>query len=289
MAPSPFLTSSSPLRLRLPAALTAAATSAAFVVSRGALGFFWTAASVPRKALVGIQGGVHPSLDGSPPFLHSDRSVALRRLPLAKDQVRRRSLSSSSSGHRAALDGEFDERQPESSERERERHWKRYRLQGATSEGNVAGVRLVTGSGHELHTDLPRRMGGTDVAPEPVELLVGAWVGCTQATALYVGRHLEPNRVRISKLEFDIQAVRDNRGALHLPLSEEPPVPSRLLRIWGTIRVHVVDSAGTTPLAPDTLRALQEHTERRCPVAATLVASGCALDVNWVDAASVCE
>ena len=39
-------------------------------------------------------------------------------------------------------------------------------------------------------------------------------------------------------MEFDnIEAVRDERGALQLPIEETPEIPSRLQKISGTIRV----------------------------------------------------
>ena len=132
-------------------------------------------------------------------------------------------------------------------------------------------------------------MGGTDTAPQPVETLMASWMGCTQATAIFVGRHMQQQegggrkgRVLIEKLEFDnIQAFRDERGALHLPINETPEIPSRLQRISGTIRVYL---RGGGVLEEDQLHLLQEQTEIRCPVANMMLASGCSIDVKWVSA-----
>eukprot|EP00526_Cylindrotheca_closterium_P021624 CAMPEP_0113655266 /NCGR_PEP_ID=MMETSP0017_2-20120614/29604_1 /TAXON_ID=2856 /ORGANISM="Cylindrotheca closterium" /LENGTH=104 /DNA_ID=CAMNT_0000568481 /DNA_START=71 /DNA_END=381 /DNA_ORIENTATION=+ /assembly_acc=CAM_ASM_000147 len=64
---------------------------------------------------------------------------------------------------------------------------KSYKLEG-TGEGTK--VEITTNTGHSLATDIPKPMGGKDTAPQPVETLLASWMGCTQATALFVGRHL---------------------------------------------------------------------------------------------------
>lgn len=143
-------------------------------------------------------------------------------------------------------------------------------------------------------------MGGQDEAPQPVELLLGSWMGCTQATASFVARQLLLEKDRLVKsepgtrrprrpnrevrLEFDnIQAFRDERGALELPISKTPEVPSRLQRITGTIRVAIVDMDETIyNLDAEELFVLKEQTEARCPIANMMLASGCDIDVDWV-------
>lgn len=129
-------------------------------------------------------------------------------------------------------------------------------------------------------------MGGKNNAPQPVETLVAAWMGCTQATALFVGRHL-PERATIDKLEFvNIEAFRDERGALTLPIEETPEVPSRLHRITGSIHVFLKRNKS---LSPEQLELLKEQTEIRCPVANMMMASGCDIDVEWFDGTTMAE
>jgi uncharacterized OsmC-like protein len=83
-------------------------------------------------------------------------------------------------------------------------HAKTYRIQGETTAPNSKGsVTMTTNTGHSIKTDLPKAMGGRDEAPQPVETLLAALVGCTQATALFVGRQMKPNRVVIDKIEFN--------------------------------------------------------------------------------------
>jgi uncharacterized OsmC-like protein len=143
---------------------------------------------------------------------------------------------------------------------------------------------------------VPKTMGGQDMAAQPVETLLAALLGCTQATAVFVGRHCEP-RILIDRIEFDIFAERDDRGALALPITLSPEIPARLLRISGTVRVYTkhnpqqqtttTTTTTTTTQQPllsqEQLAILAHQTELRCPVANMIVASGCEMNVTWVD------
>lgn len=160
---------------------------------------------------------------------------------------------------------------------------KHYSFHGhTTSKENKSSVTIsFATSGHTITTDLPRPMGGQDRAPQPVEHLLAAWAGCTQATALFVSRQLLSRKTRsLERLEFvNITATREERGALALPIDENPPVPSRIHTITGRIVVW--------PSFGDDLVLLREQTELRCPVANMLVASGCRMDVQWVNGGSI--
>ncbi|EJK68021.1 hypothetical protein THAOC_10853 [Thalassiosira oceanica] len=134
---------------------------------------------------------------------------------------------------------------------------------------------MTTDTGHSLRTDVPRKMGGKDEAPQPVEHLLAAYLGCTQATALYVGRMMS---LRVESMEYDVTAFRDERGALELPIDAVPSVPARLQRISGTVAVHFKAGIDVTE---GQLQILAEQTETRCPVANMIRASGCDIDVNW--------
>jgi uncharacterized OsmC-like protein len=162
---------------------------------------------------------------------------------------------------------------------------KRYELTGQTMKRNKSGVTVTTNTGHVLSTDLPVKMGGQNTAPQPVEVLLTALAGCTQATALFVGRQMTPERLILDRLEFDWQAIRDERGALHLPLTENPPVSSRLQRVSGTVTVF---AAGKKPISTEQMTFLKKQTELRCPVANMFLASGCEMDVEWTDGGSTC-
>ena len=136
---------------------------------------------------------------------------------------------------------------------------------------------MTTDTGHSLRTDVPQKMGGKDEAPQPVEHLLAAYLGCTQATALYVGRMMWP-RLPVESIVYDVTAFRDERGALELPIDEVPSVPPRLQMISGTVAVEFETGVEVTD---EQLEILAEQTEARCPVANMIRASGCIINVNW--------
>jgi uncharacterized OsmC-like protein len=150
--------------------------------------------------------------------------------------------------------------------------------------GNACKMRTSGNKSHHLATDIPHAVGGGDTAPQPVELLLSALTGCKTATAHFVSRQMRP-RIRLSRIDFDISAERDEKGALQLPIGTpfDSYAPSRLQRIWGTATVHL--EAGTkSELSQETISLLEREVERRCPIANMVTSSGCALDIRWVAA-----
>lgn len=121
-------------------------------------------------------------------------------------------------------------------------------------EGTCVEVRSRAGDayavevrGHQLHVDQPMVEGGSDTAPTPVELFVGALAA---SVALHAGRFLA--RQGIAE---DAMVVRAS-----FRLSEEPPV--RVEAVW--VRVVV-----PRELPPGRLVGLREALER-CPVTNTV-------------------
>jgi putative redox protein len=167
---------------------------------------------------------------------------------------------------------------------EGQKHVKTYQITGKTTDMNKASLTMRTNTGHCIYTDLPKPMGGKDTAPQPVETLLAALIGCTQATALFVGRQIKPERLLIERMEFHLTAQRDERGALQLPIEEDPPVPSRLQRVSGT--VHVFAAKGKK-ISDRQIMILREQTEKRCPVANMMIASGCEMQVEGIDGGSL--
>ncbi|GAX20519.1 hypothetical protein FisN_24Hh230 [Fistulifera solaris] len=157
---------------------------------------------------------------------------------------------------------------------------KYYKFNGCSDDENKSSVTVNFNTGHVLTTDLPLRMGGKDQASQPVECLLAAWAGCTQATALFVSRQMMRENKScplLERLEFvNITATRDERGALALPIHEDPPVPSRLHTLTGNVVVW-------PSFDEESLQLLQEQTELRCPVANMLIASGCRMNVKWIN------
>jgi putative redox protein len=151
-----------------------------------------------------------------------------------------------------------------------------YRVTGR----GAGGASTSTVRGHDIRTDLPRAAGGQDSAPQPVELVIAALIGCKVATATYAARHMMP-RFPDHTITFDLQAQRDPRGALALPLHAPTPALAQLSRVWGTARVCITDPSRRHLESTTRLQTLHEHVEARCPVAAMLRASGCVMDVSW--------
>lgn len=167
---------------------------------------------------------------------------------------------------------------PNAAEESDEMHRKYYSMSGI---GQRSRVTCTTNTNHTLETDVPKKMGGSDAAPQPVEHLLSALLGCTQATAVYVGRMMRP-RLLIEKIDFEIEAYRDERGAISLPITETPSIPARLQSVTGSVVVHFKDGM---KVSEEQLRILGQQTEQRCPVANMIMSSGCVMDMEWKNGA----
>jgi putative redox protein len=163
---------------------------------------------------------------------------------------------------------------------ENEMHRKQYSISGT---GQRSKVTCQTNTNHILETDVPKKMGGGDEAPQPVEHLLAALLGCTQATAVYCGRMMKP-RLVIDKIDFNIEAYRDQRGALSLPIAVTPAIPARLQKVAGTVIVTFKDG---TEVSEEQLHMLGKQTEARCPVANMMTASGCIMEIEWKNGANI--
>ena len=122
--------------------------------------------------------------------------------------------------------------------------------------------------------DSVKKQGGTNTAPQPVFLLLASLCGCELATARFVALKSSP-KIKMGRIEFDLNAKRDERGAISLPLGSSLPVPSRLQHVWGTATVH------DTNATHEQITRLGDEVHLRCPVANMIVLSGCVLDIHW--------
>jgi uncharacterized OsmC-like protein len=154
-----------------------------------------------------------------------------------------------------------------------EKHVKRYPL---LARGSGVQCVMKARNVHDIRSDVPKSMGGLDEAPQPVELLLSALVGCEQATAAYIARHMSP-RLKLKYIHFSVTGERDDRGATALPITEPAPVQARLTRVTGEAVVHVRGPAETQARVDELARLVQS----RCPVADTLHAAGTKLEVKW--------
>jgi uncharacterized OsmC-like protein len=104
-----------------------------------------------------------------------------------------------------------------------------------------------------------------------VYLLLGSLIGCEQATATFVARAM---KIKVESLSFDLTAVRDERGALSLPISQIPPVPSRLTSVTGSVLVK-------TTASQNEVEELGHQVHHRCPIANMMALSGCQVNIEW--------
>ena len=149
--------------------------------------------------------------------------------------------------------------------------YKNYKVTGS---GIGSHCNIVTYDDWQLSTDVTISQGGTNKAAQPVLLLLASLCGCELATARYVAFKSNP-RIVMGKIEFDINGNRDERGALHLPMYTEPPVPARLEHVWGTATVY------DTNASQEQISALGAEVHRRCPIANMILLSGCRLEIDW--------
>ncbi|EGR32422.1 hypothetical protein IMG5_083570 [Ichthyophthirius multifiliis] len=136
---------------------------------------------------------------------------------------------------------------------------------------NCKTISYPQNTNFQIGTDTPKDRGGTNQYPQPIELLLSSFIGCEQATAQYVAKQLQ---VKIDKIDFNIEAERDENGAKYLPIEEDAPVFSRLQQIQGEAIVH-------GDIDEETIIKIGKIVEKRCPIANMIIQSGCILNVQW--------
>mmetsp|Transcript_70362 Transcript_70362/g.141728 ORF Transcript_70362/g.141728 Transcript_70362/m.141728 type:complete len:170 (+) Transcript_70362:72-581(+) len=149
--------------------------------------------------------------------------------------------------------------------------WKTYHLNGL---GSGVECTSTTQDGHTISTSLPKMMGGSNSAAQPVYLLLAALVGCKQATAMFVARQMKPPVV-ITSIKFEVKASRDEKGALSLPLAKPLEAVSRLQQVSGRAMVE-------TQASQEEVDEIGRQVHQRCPIANMMSLSGCDVDVQWV-------
>ena len=150
---------------------------------------------------------------------------------------------------------------------------KTYSVRGASRSKNKGAIDLLTQPDCQtISLDLPLAMGGKATAAGPVETLLGALAACTQSTAMYVAK--SRYKIIIDRMHFELTATRDERGAL----GSRQRIPARVQLVTGTVTIHAKH-----PVTSTQMRELAEQTEKRCPIADMMLASGCTFDVDWID------
>lgn len=107
------------------------------------------------------------------------------------------------------------------------------------------------------HADLPAALGGSNAAPSPTALLLGALAGCA---VVFVRDVLAPQLgFRVDAVEARVRCEADARGLVGL----DGAVPD--------LQGIRVDVAVTSPDGADAVAAIAEVWEERCPIYLALI------------------
>ncbi|WP_253736943.1 OsmC family protein [Halohasta salina] len=104
----------------------------------------------------------------------------------------------------------------------------------------------------EFVVDEPDQLGGTNEGPNPVEYLLGAWAGCLNVVAQEV---CDEHDVELTGLDIEIEGDLDPRK--FMGMADEPRAGFQEIR---------VELAAGTDADDETLGAVLEEVEARCPV-----------------------
>eukprot|EP01137_Pigoraptor_chileana_P032682 Opistho-2@22438 len=96
--------------------------------------------------------------------------------------------------------------------------------------GNATGMKTTTkAKNHEIVTDEPSKLGGTDSAATPLQTLLASLIGCEHATAMFLAKK---RRVEIKSIEFSAEAEYDLRSFMGV---EGVPARFQRLKLRGTV------------------------------------------------------
>ena len=130
----------------------------------------------------------------------------------------------------------------------------------------------------DLHTDLtsrhftyatgePEAIGGTDLAPSPMDLFVGGTAGCLSVVVEVVAGELG---ITFDALDIDVAGHLDTRGFLGTA-----EVPAHIQSLEVTVRI-------TTGADAAQVEQLKEAASRRCPALGLFRAAEVEIREEWV-------
>jgi uncharacterized OsmC-like protein len=143
-----------------------------------------------------------------------------------------------------------------------------YSLQLLSSPQSRSTTTSQTSTNHLIHTDLPVSLGGKNLFPQPVELLLASLGSCKEVTLRYILRNMSPRIIPV-EIAVNVEGYRIKSGALQLPIDivacDEPSYLKE-------IRVDVVFST-REGVSEENIRVIKEQVEMRCPVASMIKCS----------------
>jgi putative redox protein len=139
-------------------------------------------------------------------------------------------------------------------------------LVNATTEGIT--VKASTPK-HEFIIDEGKHMGGQDLGPNPLQVVLGALAACENVTARVVAREMNFD---LQDLTFKIKGQFDPRGFMGDP---------NVRPYFENITVEV---AVKTSESEERIQELKEKVESRCPVYTMLKAANVEMNDHWYKA-----
>lgn len=124
------------------------------------------------------------------------------------------------------------------------------------AESETATHTVVNARDFEFSVDEPEELGGSDVAPNPVEYLLGALAGCINVVGHTVADEMD---MAVSGIEVGIEGDLD--PAKFLGADMDPRAGYQVVRVDVTVDTDADDSTVATWL---------ESVRERCPVSDTI-------------------
>jgi uncharacterized OsmC-like protein len=139
----------------------------------------------------------------------------------------------------------------------------RVRVEGHCPTHSLTEVRTRS---HSFIIDEPPERGGTDVAPTPLETMLGALVGCTNVIACRIAGEMGIG-LRIRRIRIDTEL--DHRG---IDGVADVPVP------FAEIALHV---EAETDAKESEMTQLRTALDARCPMSVILREAGSTITQVW--------
>lgn len=117
-----------------------------------------------------------------------------------------------------------------------------------------------------LVIDEPIERGGTNLGLSPVEVAVGALLGCTNVITHKLAKK---HGVDLRDMKVSADVTFDRRGAM---LAEEVEIP------WQSVELNIT---ATTSSKPEQIEKMQRDLPRFCPVSKLFANSGTLVREHW--------
>ncbi len=127
-----------------------------------------------------------------------------------------------------------------------------FKVESTSRQGFKVDVRARK---HEITVDEPKELGGTDLGPNPIELLLASLASCLSIAVRF---HASRRNIRLDEVSVEASGELDIRGFMGVE-----GVKPGLKKIEVLLRIK-------SPEPEEKLRELLEFVEAHCPVADTL-------------------